>query len=166
MTKTNSKTDQSNGDKSVPATRLPEGDPPEQFSSLIGEYPGLAIAAGLGLGLLAGALLPRSAGRKLARGAFFLATTGGELGLVLGKQALQKADGATRESREKIGETVVEAAHRAADVGRDVTRKAGDAGQRAGAEAQRLAGDASGRARDIGLGLAKMAIDAASRLRH
>jgi hypothetical protein len=146
----------------LPATRLPDADPPEQFSSLVGEYPGLAIAAGLGLGLLAGALLPRSAGRKIARGAFFLATTGGELGLAFGKQALSKADDATRESREKLGETAVEAAHMAADAG----RKAADAGRKAGANAQKIAGDASERARDVGLSFAKMAIDAASRLRH
>lgn len=154
------------GDKAVPATRLPEGDPPEQFSGLIGEYPGLAIAAGLGLGLLAGALLPRQAGRKLARGAVFLATTSGELGRVLGKQALSKVDDATRDRRERLGDTASEVAHKAADVSRDLGKKAADAGRKAGADAQRLAGDASNRARDLGLGIAKMAIDAASRLRH
>ncbi|MFT4027095.1 MAG: hypothetical protein QM676_09885 [Novosphingobium sp.] len=153
MTKATDKHDPA--EASLPATRLPDAEPPEEFSSLVGEYPGLAIAAGLGLGLLAGALLPRSAGRKIARGVFFLATTGGELGLVLGKQALRKADDVTRESREKIGETAAEAAHKAADAGR-----------KAGANAQRIAGDASERARGIGVGLARMAIDAAARIRH
>lgn len=150
------------GDKAVLATRLPDADPPEQFSSLIGEYPGLAIAAGLGLGLLAGAILPRNTGRKLARGVFFLASTGGELGLVLGKQALTKVDDATRDSREKLTGTAMDVAHKAADVSRDVASKAADAGRKAG----HVAGDASERARDLGLGLVKVAIDAASRLRH
>ncbi len=153
MTKPTDKSDQVKA--SLPATRFPDADPPEEFSNLVGEYPGLAIAAGLGLGLLAGALLPRSAGRKIARGVFFLATTGGELGLVLGKQALRKADDATRDGRERLGETAVDAAHKAADAGR-----------KAGADAQRIAGDATERVRDVGLGLAKMAIDAASRIRH
>lgn len=166
MTKTNSKTAlvvrDEPAEKSIPTTRLPEANPPEQLSNLLGEYPGLAIAAGLGIGLLAGALLPRSAGRKLARGAFFLASTGGELGLILGKQALHKADAATREGREKLGETAVEAAHKAADAG----RKAADVGRKAGVEAQRVAGDASERARDVGLSLVKLAIDTVGRLRR
>lgn len=143
------------GDPAVPALRVPDAEPPEQFSGLLAEYPGLAIAAGLGLGLLAGAVLPRRAGRKLARGAFFLASTGGELGMILGKQALRKADDATRDGRQKLGETVSGAAHKAADASR-----------KAGAQAKDAATDASERARDLGLGLAKMAIDAASKLRH
>jgi hypothetical protein len=150
------------------AARLPAADPPEKFSGLIGDYPGLAIAAGLGLGLLAGSLIPRSAGRKLVRGAVFLASTGGELGLIYGKQALHKVDEATREGREMLGEAAAEAAqkgteaaHKAAEAG----LKVAEAGRQAGAGAQRVAEDASGRARDLGLSLVKMAIDTAARLR-
>lgn len=150
------------GDKILPATTLPDAAPPEKFSNLIAEYPGLAIAAGLGIGLIAGALLPRSAGRKLIRGGLFVASTAGELGLAVGKQALHKADDATREGREMLGETAAKAGRVAADAG----RKAADAGREAGANAQRLAEDATERARDLGIGLARMAIDAASRLRH
>ena len=47
--------------------RLADDTPPEKFTSLLADYPGLTIAAGLGLGLLAGALLPKSAGSKLAK---------------------------------------------------------------------------------------------------
>lgn len=155
------------------APRLPEGEPPEGVAGLIGDYPGLAIAAGLGIGLLAGALLPRSAGRKLARGAVFLASAGGELGLALGKQALQAADEATREGRGKLSGTASEVAHdlsgRASDLAErasDLGTKAAEAGRTVSAGAQRIASDASDRARDAGAGLVKLAIDTVSRIRN
>ena len=47
--------------------RLPDAYPPEDYRSLAAEYPWLAMAAGLGLGLLAGALLPKKAGGKMGR---------------------------------------------------------------------------------------------------
>jgi hypothetical protein len=173
MTKANSKSDgikakiakseaQLHGDNALPQARLPDAAPPEKFSSLISDYPGLAVAAGLGIGLLAGALLPRQAGRKLIRGGVFVASTAGELGMAFGKQAVRKVDEATRDGREAIGDTAAKAGQVAADAG----RKVADAGREAGASAHRLAGDATGQAKDLGLGLAKMAIDAASRLRN
>lgn len=175
MTKTNSTSDRIRAqiDKSsaelkstAPAKRVPEAVPPEGVSGLVADYPGLAIAAGLGIGLLAGALLPRSAGRKLARGAIFLASAGGELGLAFGKQALQAADEATRESREKLSGTASEVANTVADRATELGHKAADAGRSAGAGAQRLAGDASDRARDVGAGIAKLAIDAVARIKN
>jgi hypothetical protein len=164
VTKTNS---QQTGTELTPtaAQRLPEGEPPEGVSGLIADYPGLAIAAGLGIGLLAGALLPRSTGRKLARGAVFLASAGGEIGLALGKQALQAADEATRESREKLSETATEVAHNVAERASDLGHKATEASRSAGANAHRIVGDASDRARDVGAGLAQLAIDAVARIR-
>jgi hypothetical protein len=144
------------------ATRPPDASPPEKLTSLIGDYPGLAIVAGLGLGVLVSALLPRHAGRKLAKGAVFVATAAGEVGLALGKQALEKADDATRDGREILSETAADAGRLAADAG----RKASKAAQDAGHNAQRLAGDATTTARDLGLALARKAVDAASRLRH
>lgn len=77
--------------------------PPESLVELVGQYPGVAIAAGLGLGLLAGALLPRSAARKLTARAGVLAAVAGEAGLTLGKQAIEKAGEAGRETRERFG---------------------------------------------------------------
>lgn len=156
------------GDDAGPAARRADDAPPEKFSNLVSDYPGLAIAAGLGLGLLAGALLPRSAGRKLVRGGVFVASTASELGLALGKQAMRKADEATRDGREIIGDTAAKAGRVATETGHkvlDAGRKAADAGRDAGAGAQKLAEDATERVRDLGLGLAKMAVDAASRLR-
>jgi ElaB/YqjD/DUF883 family membrane-anchored ribosome-binding protein len=148
-------------DKALRAARRPDAAPPEKFSNLVSDYPGLAIAAGIGIGLLAGALLPRSAGRKLLRGGLFVASTATELGLAFGKQAVRKADDATRDGRDILEETAAKAGRVATDAG----RKAAEAGREAGANAQRLAEDATGRVRDLGLGLAKIAINAASRLR-
>lgn len=186
MTKATSKSDrieakiakseaQLQGGGALPTPRRPEDSPPEKFSNLISDYPGLAIAAGLGLGLLAGAILPRSAGRKLVRGGVFIASTASELGMAFGKQAMRKADEATRDSREVLGDTAAkagrvatEAGHKVAEAGHkvlDAGRKAADAGREAGAGAHKLAEDATDRVRDLGAGLAKMAVDATSRLR-
>lgn len=165
MTKANSDPTNTDVVSASPNPRLPDGEPPEGVIGLIADYPGLAIAAGVGIGLLAGALLPRSAGRKLARGAVFLASAGGEIGLALGKQALQAADQATREGREKISETASEVAQTVTGRATDLGHKAAEASRSAGANAQRLAGDASDRARDVGAGLAKLAVEAVSRIR-
>jgi hypothetical protein len=157
------------GGDSLPVPRRPDDAPPEKFSNLISDYPGLAIAAGLGLGLLAGAILPRSAGRKLVRGGVFVASTASELGLAFGKQAMRKADEVTRNGREVLGDTAAKAGRVAAEAGHkvaDASRKAADAGREAGAGAHKLAEDATERVRDLGLGLAKKAVDAASRLRN
>jgi hypothetical protein len=180
MTKATSKSDriqekiakseaQLHGDGGLPAIHRPDAAPPEKFSNLISDYPGLAIAAGLGLGLLAGAILPRSAGRKLVRGGVFVASTASELGLAFGKQAIRKADEATRDGREVLGDTAAKAGRVATDAGRkaaDAGRKAADLGRETGASAQKLAEDATDRVRDLGAGLAKMAVDAAARLRN
>ncbi len=110
---------------------LPDRDPPEKFTSLLAEYPGLTIAAGLGLGLLAGALMPKTAGSKLARRGTALVAVAGELGLFLAKQAMEKAADAGREGREVAGKSV------------------------------EVAGQKAGAARNAGLNLAKKAIDLA-----
>ncbi|MDB5723369.1 MAG: hypothetical protein JWQ16_123 [Novosphingobium sp.] len=179
MTKATSKSDrirakiadsdaQLQAEDTLPAVRRPDPAPPEKFSNLISEYPGLAIAAGVGIGLLAGVLLPRSTGRKLLRGGVFVASTASELGLAFGKQAVRKADSATRDGREMLGDTATKAGHLASGAGRkaaDAGRKAVDVGREAGAGALHLAEDATERAHDLGLGLVKMAVEAASRLR-
>lgn len=156
-------------DEGRAATRAPGAEPPDKLSSLVAEYPGLAIAAGLGIGILAGALLPRSAGRKLVRGGVMMASAAGELGLAVGKQAMHRADEVARESRELLGDTAAGASRVANDAGRiaaDTGRVVADAGRKAGAGAQRLAAEASDKARDLGAGIARKASDAASRLRH
>lgn len=93
--------------------RIPDSYPPEELSSLAGEYPFLTIAGGLALGALVGALLPRSVGRRIGKGVVTAATAASDLGLSLGRQVAERADGATRESRERIGQGAAAARQRA-----------------------------------------------------
>jgi hypothetical protein len=127
---------------SLPA--LPDADPPEKISGLAAEYPGLVIAGGLALGLLAGSLLPRSAGTKLSRRTTALVGIVSEVGLVLGKQALERASTASRDGRGKLGEL-------------------GDVLGEKAAGARRKAGAASSAMRVTGLALAKKALEIAAK---
>lgn len=75
--------------------QLPDANPPESYRGLAAEYPWLALAAGLGLGVLAGSLLPKGLGGKAGRRILGAATAAAELGFALSKQARDKAgDGA------------------------------------------------------------------------
>lgn len=106
--------------------RLADDTPPEKFTSLLADYPGLTIAAGLGLGLLAGALLPKSAGSKLARRGTALAAITGEIALFAARQAMDKASEAASEGREAAGR-IGTAAGKKAGVARYAARTAGTA---------------------------------------
>ncbi len=146
------------------AARLPDRAPPDQLSGLIKEYPGLVIAAGLGLGILASVLLPRSAGRKLLRGGAFLASAAGELGYAFGKQAVAKAG----EGRERLGDLREELGERAGDAAQlagAAGRKTAEAGRAAGDSVQRMAIDASSVVRELGEDLARRASKTLARLR-
>ena len=88
-------------DESLPAVprseKLPDAYPPENYRGLAAEYPWLTVAAGLGLGILVGALLPRNAGGKTGRRMLGLATAAAELGLAFSKQARDKAESGARD---------------------------------------------------------------------
>lgn len=120
--------------------KLADEYPPEDVRSLAGQYPWLTVAAGAGLGLLVGALLPKKAGSKLGKRAMTLATIGAELGLALSKQARERAVDASRD----LGETIGEGA----------------------GEFRRRAGRAAGSARSTGLTLARQAVKLAARARR
>ena len=127
--------------------QFPDRDPPETYRSLAGEYPWATVLGGLALGALAGALLPRAAGRKLGRRALAVATVAGELGLAFSKTARDKAS----------------------EVGRDGIAKLGDLSESVGentAELRQRAGHAAGRARSRGLELAGRAVKLAARVRR
>lgn len=83
---------------------LPDAHPPEDYRSLAAEYPGLTVAAGLALGLLVGALVPKRAGSKLGQRALGIATVAAELGLALSKQARDAAGDAAQSSTGKLSE--------------------------------------------------------------
>jgi ElaB/YqjD/DUF883 family membrane-anchored ribosome-binding protein len=128
---------------------LPLADdyPPEDVRSLAGQYPWLTVAAGAGMGLLLGALLPKKAGSKLGKRAFTLATIGAELGLALSKQARERAGEAGRDGLAKLG-----------DLGESLGENTG--------EFRRRAGRAAGSARSTGLTLARQAVKLAARARR
>jgi hypothetical protein len=133
---------------------LPDRSPPEKVGDLIREHPGIAIAAGIGLGLLAATLLPKGPGRKLLRRGGLVASAATEMALLLGQQAMAKASEATEESRERISEQVSEAAKRTSAASRA-----------AGKNVQRIASEATATVRDAGSDLAKKASKTLSRLR-
>lgn len=82
---------------SRPALPAKDAYPPEDYRSLIAEYPWLAVAVGVGAGLLAGALAPKKAGSRIGRRAVGFAIAAGELGLALSKQAGERASEAGRD---------------------------------------------------------------------
>jgi ElaB/YqjD/DUF883 family membrane-anchored ribosome-binding protein len=110
---------------------LPDAYPPEDYRSLAREYPWLTVAAGAGLGLLAGALLPKRLGGKLGKRALSAATVAAELGLALSRQAGSKAAGglshleeSTAPLRQRAGRAVGTARSGARGAGATLAREA------------------------------------------
>lgn len=122
---------------------LPDAYPPEDYRSLAAEYPVLTLAAGLGLGLLVGALVPKRLGGRIGKRALTLATIAGELGLALSKQA---------------GTAAI-------DAGQDSLAKATTASAPLRRSAVRIAGSAGGNARSAGIAVAREAVKLAIRVR-
>ena len=110
-----------------PVPKPAEVDPPNSISDLAREYPGLVVVGGLALGLLAGALLPRGAARKLASGAMTAAALGGEASMSLARQARVKAQNAAAEAGEQFGDFKDDAAETAGKLRRRAANAAGDA---------------------------------------
>lgn len=63
------------------------------------ENPGLVIAGGVALGLLAGALIPKRNRQRIASGASHLAELASAAGLALARQAQERAESAGEELR-------------------------------------------------------------------
>lgn len=110
---------------------LPDRYPPEDYRTLAGEYPMLTIAAGVGLGLLVGALVPKGVGGKAGRRVMGAATIAAELGLALSKSAGERAADAGRDGLAELGE-------RTAPLRRGASR----AGSQARSQGLRIAGEA------------------------
>lgn len=85
---------------SLVPTRIPEGEPPETYTELGKDYPVALVAGGLAIGLLAGALLPRGFGRRVARSMVTAAAITGEISRKYGGQVVNVAGEAGRDSRE------------------------------------------------------------------
>lgn len=107
-----------------PALPAKDAYPPENYRSLIAEYPWLAVAAGLGAGLLAGALAPRNTGSKFGKRAISLAIAAGEIGLALSKQAGDRVGKAEREGPAIAKEGASQARRSTRSTGATIAREA------------------------------------------
>lgn len=138
------------------------------------EYPFLTIVGGIAAGAVIASLLPRAFSSKLAKRSVALASVAGELGLVYGKSALEKAGELGHEAQERIGDAVKSLDENTADA----RSRAGELAGEAGARAAKIAGEAftatretSSKAaettRDLGLDFArkllKLVVDARRR---
>ena len=105
---------------------LPSNDayPPEDYRSLIAEYPWLAVAAGLGVGLFAGAMIPKRAGSKFGKRAVSLAIAASEIGLALSRQAGERASEAGRDSLARAKEGGKHVRSTARSTGATIAREA------------------------------------------
>lgn len=97
---------------------LPDAYPPEDYRGLAKEYPWLAMAAGLGLGVLLAALLPRKFASKATRRAIGAATIAAELGLAFSKQARDAAGDVAHDGLAKLEETTAPLRQRATSAGK------------------------------------------------
>lgn len=107
------------------------------------EHPGLVVAGGVALGLVAGALLSRGAGRKLARHALTLAEVAGTASMALGRQAIDRAEDAGSGLRRQ-GEVLVEKAGNLRGPAEEAVDNASEAAQRLLRKAVELAGKLRG----------------------
>ena len=141
----------------LPAKRrrdpLPDAYPPENYRSLAKEYPWLAMAAGLGVGALVAALLPRKFVGKAGRRALGAASVAAELGLAFSKQARDAAGDAVHAAGDVM--------HAAGDAAHDGLTKIDETT----APLRQRASTAGKSARSRGIHLAGEAIKFAARLR-
>ncbi|MEO7247314.1 MAG: hypothetical protein ABIW31_02580 [Novosphingobium sp.] len=127
--------------------RIPDAAPPETYKELGGDYPVALVIGGLAIGLIAGALLPRSVGRRIARGAVAMAAVAGELGSTYGRKVIDGAAEVSRDGREKLGE---------------LSGNAGDYGR----AATTAASASARRGRDLAITIVQEAIKIAAKLRR
>lgn len=104
---------------------------PSEFATAVKNNPMLSLAAGVGIGLLIGALVPKNAGGKTGRRVLALAGAAAELGLALGKQAADKASDAGRQGVARLEEGTA-----------PLRQRAGRAGNAARSRGIKLAGKA------------------------
>jgi hypothetical protein len=89
--------------------------PADRVTSFAREHPLLLIAGGLAVGIALSTLIPRSPTRKLSKKtAAFLATVA-ELGLAYGREAMEAAEEAGRQGKDKLAELSSTAKDKAGD---------------------------------------------------
>lgn len=126
--------------------KLPERkaeDAGKAVVDFVREHPGLVVAGGVALGLVAGALLSRGGGRRLARHALTLAEVAGTASMALGRQAMERAEDAGSGLRRQ-GEVLAEKAGKLAGPAEEAVDTASEAAQRLLRKAVELAGKLRG----------------------
>jgi hypothetical protein len=144
--------------KAPVATRPASPAPTERVRAVASEYPFALMLGGVALGVIAGALLPRSVGRRLGKAGMAAAAVAGELGLAYGRKALEQAGTAASsldEAKDAVAANAADYSRRAADLMSEAGRIAADA-----------AGEALGSARDASHKIGQQAIRLRSHLRH
>jgi ElaB/YqjD/DUF883 family membrane-anchored ribosome-binding protein len=99
--------------------KLPERkteDAGKAVVDFVRDHPGIVVAGGVAVGLIAGAFLSRGSGRKLAKHALTLAEVAGTASLALGRHAAERAEDAGSELRRKGGELADKAGKRASEL--------------------------------------------------
>ena len=76
----------------LPVVSVPSDEPPGDLAALARQYPAALFAGGLAIGLLAGALIPRTGASRIGKRAMGYAATAGELALALGAAARRGTD--------------------------------------------------------------------------
>lgn len=110
-----------------------------KLRNLADDHPWLLVAAGTGIGLLVGALLPRRAGSKGMSRALGLATAGAELAMAFSRNARDAAGEGAREGLHRIEEGTAPLRRRAGEVAGSASRSARMTGARLAGEAVKLA---------------------------
>lgn len=111
----------------------------DKLRNLADDHPWLLVAAGTGLGLLVGALLPRRAGSKGVSRALGLASAGAELALAFSRNARDAAGEGAREGLHRIEESTAPLRRRASEVAGSASRSARTTGAHLASEAVKLA---------------------------
>ncbi len=107
------------------------------------DHPGAVIAGGVVLGLVAGAVLSRGGGRRLARHALTLAEVAGTASVALGRQAKERAEEAGSDLVEQ-GKALAGKAGKLAGPAEDAVDNASEAAHRLLRKAVELAGKLRG----------------------
>lgn len=137
-------------DKVVQLSPAEAKDPVARAGDFVREHPVLVIAGGLAIGALAAALLPKGNRTRVLRRAVTLAEAASAASVLLGKQALDKAEAAGHGIRERSGvaarglERLGEAASDRIQV---ALESAGNAGSKAGKRIADTAGEVRARLR-------------------
>lgn len=118
-------------------------DAGKAVTDFVRDHPGVVIAGGVALGLVAGALLSRGGGRKLARHALTLAEAAGAASVTLGRQAKERAEDAGSELRQQ-GKVLADKAGKLREPAEEAVDHASEAAHRLLRKAVELAGKLRG----------------------